>query len=627
MLKRWAAGLLAGFLLVLMGLPMAQAAQEDFGPGDGMGYVSPPTEGVGSIIGIEQWDEDINGPHPAFYYNFDVYVLDEDKNPLSGVKVELYRILNDGTRVEAPITGVNQQYLTDEDGKIRFRVPGGIYEIETDHVGYQHFKSIQFVLRRDNWVIITLKKHEGGGDSTKEYTVTYQAGANGTLSVGKGSWSERVKEGETPQKTPTPQPNSGYRFLYWTDHDGVVVRDPSKLRITGDTVLTAQFAKSSVPPESGMYTVYYLSLTGGSLNGVSQESVTAGQRPQNVPSPVAASGYRFLHWKDQYGHIVSNPGLLAINQDTWLYAVFEQVRSSFTVYYGAGSGGRLDGVSFEVVQAGGKPQNVPRPVPTLGFRFIGWVDQNGKSISNPSSLTIWADTWLFARFENTLTPDVKTHTVYYWVQQGGILNGRASETVVHGGYPQYTPTPTPNAGYVFTGWMDQWGNAVKAPSRLPITEDIWLQACFQAVEGPKESEDPAQTQAPAPSTPPRPPSGNGNQGNGNQGSSSGNGNNGSGTTPIEPIDPEPGTELPPDDSGEHVIPPTQDPGDQQQPVPARPLPEPEEECWLHWVFLAVMAVGTLGGAGRLWYLFWARQPAKQSLAYAGEHRRRAEARQ
>lgn len=524
--------------------------------------------GSNTTIGIEIWGKQ----QPVDWYTFTVTVQDEEKNPLQGVVVRLYPVLENGS-LGGAITGMDGQYLTDSRGQQKFQLPppGGTYQIQTQHAGYEHYRSVQFQITSDGSVVITLIRKEPPPKPAL-FTVRYRAEYGGHL-VG-GSSSEQVTSGSTPRYVPTPVAESGYQFLYWMDQDGWVVEHPSKLRITSNTTFYACFEEISRPSK---YTVHYQAGRGGRLEGDLFEIVTYRNSPRHVPTPVAESGWSFKGWEDGAGHLVSDPTQLKIVRDTWLYARFEPLQPAYTVYYHAETGGSLYGVSQEKVLLGEHPKSVPKPVAMEGYRFAGWADQYGNTVFAPTWLTIASDTWLYARFELFHPPKEETHTVYYWAEEGGVLlRGPSSETVTHGGYPRQVPTPAPSEGYRFVGWMDQRGKWVKNPFALPIMEDTWLRACFEEKKLElNENRNPNRPHKP-PTTP--------------------EGDNTNGGMTIEPE-----TELPPQE-GLFDVPVGQ--MDQIEDITSLEIPSSEREttCILHWIVLACMVLSTAGGLLRLGYL-------------------------
>ena len=83
-----------------------------------------------------------------------------------------------------------------------------------------------------------------GGTSTPaaptKYTVTYDVGANGTMTA--GSKTESVEKGKYPVNVPTVAAKEGYKFLGWAKVGGTVI-DPKTIQITAATTFVAQYEK------------------------------------------------------------------------------------------------------------------------------------------------------------------------------------------------------------------------------------------------------------------------------------------------------------------------------------------------------------------------------------------------
>lgn len=88
------------------------------------------------------------------------------------------------------------------------------------------------------YVKLTVNKSTGGGGAvSSNYTVTFNAGAKGTIS---GDAKVTVKRGETITGLPAVTPNAGYIFIGWSA-DGKTVIDPGTLKVNKSTTLTALY--------------------------------------------------------------------------------------------------------------------------------------------------------------------------------------------------------------------------------------------------------------------------------------------------------------------------------------------------------------------------------------------------
>ena len=144
------------------------------------------------------------------------------------------------------------------------------------------------------------------------------ASANTTMgSVTPGL--QNVREGE--QVTATATANDGYRFVNWTDANGNVVStdNPYVFAASADITLTANFESTAV-----LYTV--TGIADSSYMGI---VLGAGDYAENATVTLVAQayeGFKFLHWTDANGNIVSeeNPYIFNVTADVTYIAVFER---------------------------------------------------------------------------------------------------------------------------------------------------------------------------------------------------------------------------------------------------------------------------------------------------------------
>lgn len=115
------------------------------------------------------------------------------------------------------------------------------------------------------------------------YTVTFTAGSGGSL-TGTKSYTVQGGTSWSSISVPTPTPNSGYRFTYWSESFPNIITD--------DLSFTAYF--EAIPK----YTVNFTAGTGGTLTGTTSFTVEEGTLWSSitVPTPVANSGYTFNAW-------------------------------------------------------------------------------------------------------------------------------------------------------------------------------------------------------------------------------------------------------------------------------------------------------------------------------------------
>ncbi|OYV05281.1 MAG: hypothetical protein CFE26_12410, partial [Verrucomicrobiales bacterium VVV1] len=117
-----------------------------------------------------------------------------------------------------------------------------------------------------------------------QYTVTYTAGANGTIT---GSSPQTINHGSNAT-TVTAVPNSGYSFVSWSD--GVLTAARTDTNLQANLSVTATFAINQ-------YTATYTAGSNGSLTGSATQTVNHGSSATTVTA-VPNSGYFFVSWSD-----------------------------------------------------------------------------------------------------------------------------------------------------------------------------------------------------------------------------------------------------------------------------------------------------------------------------------------
>jgi hypothetical protein len=116
------------------------------------------------------------------------------------------------------------------------------------------------------------------------YTLTYTAGANGSIS---GTSPQTVNHGADGSQV-TAVPDTGYHFVSWSD--GVLTASRTDTNVTDDITVTANFAINT-------YTLTYTAGANGSISGTSPQTVNHGADGSQVTA-VPDTGYHFVSWGD-----------------------------------------------------------------------------------------------------------------------------------------------------------------------------------------------------------------------------------------------------------------------------------------------------------------------------------------
>ncbi len=261
-------------------------------------------------------------------------------------------------------------------------------------------------------------------------------------------------------------PNSGYKFVNWTE-DGNVVSEESEysFTITSDRNLVANFelldydVNVSVSPENA-----------GTATGAG--NYTHGDEVTLTATPNA--GYRFVSWTEN-GIVVSEEleYQFVITKDRSLVANFVMINYfSVIVAVSPDDAGTVNG-------AGVYEENETVTVTAtsnFGYRFVNWTE-NGNVISTETeySFVITNDRNLVANF----VPTIFDVVVEINPENAGTTTGAGTYT--HG--DEITVNATPNFGYKFVSWTED-GNVVSEENEysFTITSDRNLVANFELLD-------------------------------------------------------------------------------------------------------------------------------------------------
>ena len=116
------------------------------------------------------------------------------------------------------------------------------------------------------------------------YTLTYSAGANGTIT---GTTRQSVSSGGSGTQV-TAVATTGYHFVSWSD--GVMTAARTDKNVTANISVTASFAINS-------YTLTYSADANGTISGTTPQTLSYGGSGTQVTA-VATTGYHFVSWSD-----------------------------------------------------------------------------------------------------------------------------------------------------------------------------------------------------------------------------------------------------------------------------------------------------------------------------------------
>ena len=280
------------------------------------------------------------------------------------------------------------------------------------------------------------------------YTLTYTAGAGGSIT---GVSPQTVNHGEDGTEV-TAVANTGYHFVDWSD--GVLTAARTDLDVSANVSVTANFAINT-------YTLTYTAGAGGSITGVSPQTVNHGEDGTEVTA-VANTGYHFVDWSD--GVLTAARTDLDVSANVSVTANF--AINTYTLTYTAGAGGSITGVSPQTVNHGEDGTEVTA-VANTGYHFVDWSD--GVLTAARTDLDVSANVSVTANFA------INTYTLTYTAEAGGSITGVSPQTVNHG-EDGTEVTAVANTGYHFVDWSD--GVLTAARTDLDVSANLTVTANF-----------------------------------------------------------------------------------------------------------------------------------------------------
>jgi len=303
------------------------------------------------------------------------------------------------------------------------------------------------------------------------YTVTFVAGANGTLI---GTTPQAVNCGGNCTAV-AAVPNSCYRFVNWTGTNGFVATTDNPLtvtNVTGDMTITANF-------EINTYTVTFVAGANGTLIGTTPQTVNCGNNCTAVAA-VPNSCYRFVNWTRTGGFVATTDNPLTVTNvttDMTITANFEKIQ--YTVTFAAGPNGTVTGDTPQVVDCGGNCTAVTA-VPNAGYRFVNWTGTGGFVTTNANPLTV---TNVTSNMTITANFEIIPCTVTFVAGANGTLSGTTPQ-VVNYGSDCTAVTAVPNSCYRFVNWTGTNGFVATTDNPLTVTNvttDMTITANFEII--------------------------------------------------------------------------------------------------------------------------------------------------
>lgn len=190
------------------------------------------------------------------------------------------------------------------------------------------------------------------------YTLTYTAGANGSIS---GTTPQTVDHGSDGTSVEAV-PDTGYHFVQWSDASTANPRTDTNVQ--ADVTVEAEFAINS-------YTVTFVD-DGGSV--LKAETVDHGSAA-TAPADPTREGYTFTGWDVPFDNVTGN-----------LTVTAQYEINSYTLTYTAGANGSISGTSPQSVDYGSDGASV-EAVPDAGYFFLQWSDGSTENPRTDAGVT------------------------------------------------------------------------------------------------------------------------------------------------------------------------------------------------------------------------------------------------
>ena len=280
------------------------------------------------------------------------------------------------------------------------------------------------------------------------YTLTYTAGANGSIS---GPSPQNVTCNSSGSAV-TATPANCYHFVNWSD--GNTSNPRRDTNVQANISVIANFAINT-------YNLTYNAGTGGSISGTQNQTVNCHANGSTVTA-MPAFCYHFVNWSD--GNLNASRTETNVTANFSVNANFA-LSGPYTLNYTAGANGSISG-SNQTVSCGGSGSAVTA-APNTCYHFVSWSDGNLNASRTDTNVT--ANLSVAASFA------INTYTLNYTADANGSISGTANQTVncrANGSAVTAIPAPC----YHFVSWSDGVMNASRTDTN--VTANISATASF-----------------------------------------------------------------------------------------------------------------------------------------------------
>lgn len=193
----------------------------------------------------------------------------------------------------------------------------------------------------------------------KSFRITFDTNGGTNISSIEVKNNEIVKLPETPSK-------EGYKFVAWTNEEGKVITEGTK--VTKDITLKAEWISNDAKVVTTTF----------DTDGGNEINIILIEKGKTILLPIdpVKEGYIFVGWLDENGNIITNNMVVTNNiilKAIWIKKGVEIV----TVKFDTDGGNNIRSIIIE----NGKVILLPINPTKEGYVFIGWIDENGNAIT------------------------------------------------------------------------------------------------------------------------------------------------------------------------------------------------------------------------------------------------------
>ena len=283
--------------------------------------------------------------------------------------------------------------------------------------------------------------NDGNGIAVGEITLTYIAGANGSIT---GDTSQTLTCFGADGAEVTAVPDGGYAFSIWSD--GVLTAARTDVNVVADINVTALFAAPGIPSrsltisETGCGIVVYPSSDVFWADSGTVQTITTEYMPMTCV---------FVNWTGTAvteGKVADpNSYSTTVTMDANYTICANFIDRDYTLTYTAGANGSITGTSPQTVDYG-EDGNAVSAVNDVNYHFVNWSDG---STENPrQDVNVTGDVNVVANFATTLS-----RSLQIWAVGDGQISVPGTGTFWYDNNSEANIIAAANTGYTFAGWF------------------------------------------------------------------------------------------------------------------------------------------------------------------------------